>query len=166
MQLALTSAFEGEAACQLAETLILVLGVVAGWLVWSAVQRILVHSAVQQKESALLQETSIICKAEDTEQESTPVFSGSSSDEDSKVMALFEHYGLFGAPVGAWNNVVFPDAELEDGYLDDPLALAQREFESSKDSEVPQDDTHSRTSELFEHYGLFGAPVGAWSSRA
>jgi len=171
MQLALLSAFDNEVACQLAETLVLTVGVVLGWLVWPAIRQKLARSASQRKEAALLEETTI-CDADSTEE----VENGDAEDEERdlsrdehlKVAALFDHYGLFGAPVGAWNSKGPFNMDLEEGGLEESaeeLALpGQEEFEESMISEVAQSESSSSADKLFEHYGLFGAPVGAWSS--
>jgi len=163
MQLALLSAFDNEVVYQVVETLVLTVGVVLGWLVWPAIRQKLAQRASQRKEAALLQEAFVYdadmaedVENDDVEDEDPDLF----RDEHLKVAALFDHYGLFGAPLGAWNSVGPFDMDLEEGCSDESaeeLAISGQVEVESMVSKVAQH-------QLFEHYGLFGAPVGAWSS--
>jgi len=171
MQLALSSAFDNEVAYQVAEALVLIVGVVLGWLVWPAIRQKMAQRALQQKEEALLQE-STTCdmgmmeeveggEAEDEEQDL-------SRAEHLKVVALLDHYDLFGASLGAWSSIRSHDTDLAEHSLAAPtrnMALAgDSETSTSGTIEVAHNVRTSSTDKLFEHYGLFGASAGAWSS--
>lgn len=79
-------------------------------------------------------------------------------DEHLKVAALFDHYGLFGAPLGAWNSTVSDGADLEDNCLEESAEELEDEEQDSLQ------DEHLKVAKLFEHYNLFGASPGVWSS--
>lgn len=167
MQLSLLSTFDNEAACQVAEALVLTVGVVLGWLVWPAIRQTLAHSASQRKEAALLQESSA-CDSDISEEAENDVEDEERHlvrDEQKKVAALFDHYGLFGAPLTVWNRTGSDGMDLEEGCLEECAEeLAFQDFEESMTSEFARSESSSSTENLFEHYGLFGAPVGAWRS--
>jgi len=169
MQLALLSAFDNEVACQVLEALVLTVGVVLGWIVWPAISQKLAQSSSQRKEAALLQEISI-CDADITEEVENDDIEDEeqdlSRDDHLQVAALFDHYGLFGAPVGAWKSMSLDNMDLEEGCLEESVEESDEELAltGQKDFEVAQSETSLSTERLFEHYGLFGAPVGAWSS--
>lgn len=156
MQLALMNAFDYEAICQVAEVLILTVGVALGWLIWPVVHQKLAHSASQRKEAALLEESEIYDV--DLEAEKHDQF----EDEHLKVAALFDHYGLFGAPLGAWNSTESDGANLDDDCLEESAEESAEELED-EDQDSLQDE-HLKVAKLFEHYSLFGASPGAWSS--
>merc|ERR1719329_1257888 len=75
-----------------------------------------------------------------------PTSSDPSCPEETMV-SVFEHYGLFGAPLGTWTR---------DGALDVDPVLGGASREDTKQETYPHRS-------LFEHYGLFGADVGTWS---
>lgn len=152
MQLALMNAFDYEAICQVGEVLILTVGVVLGWLVWPIVHQKLAQSASQRKEAALLEESEIYDA--DLEAEKQDPF----QEEHLKVAALFDHYGLFGASPGVWSSTESDDADLEDETSD------ESEEELEEEDQDSFQDEHSKVAELFEHYNLFGASPGVWSS--
>lgn len=153
MQLALLNAFNNEAICQVAEVLFLTVGVILGWLVWPVVHQKLAQSASQRKEAALLEESE--SSNIDLEDEEQDYF----RDEHLKVAQLFDHYELFGASPGVWSGTRSDGADLEDDGLEDS---AEVELEDEK-----QDMSHDerlKVADLFEHYELFGASPGVWSS--
>lgn len=152
MQLALMNAFDYEAICQVAEVLILTVGVILGWLIWPVVHQKLAHSASQRKEAALLEE----CEINDADLEAER--QDSFQEEHSKVAALFDHYGLFGASPGVWSSTGSDGADLEDDCLEE---LAEELEDEDQDS---FQDEHLKVAKLFEHYNLFGASPGVWSA--
>jgi len=152
MQLALLNAFNNEAICQVAEVLVLVVGVILGGLIWPVVHQKLAQSASQRKEAALLQESE--SSDTDFEDEQEDVF----REEHLKVTKLFDHYELFGASPGAWSSTKSDGVDLEDDSLEESIEVELEGVEQ----ELSQDE-HSKVAELFEHYQLFGASPGVWS---
>lgn len=73
------------------------------------------------------------------------------SKAEEAIVSVFEHYGLFGAPLGAWS---------VDGARVAPMLVSAASQENT--SQERHAGMHPHGS-LFEHYGLFGADVGAWS---
>jgi len=153
MQLALLNAFNNEAICQVAEVLFLTVGVILGWLVWPVVHQKLAQSASQRKEAALLEESE--SSNIDLEDEEQDYF----RDEHLKVAQLFDHYELFGASPGVWSSTESDGSDFEDDCLDE--SAEELIHEGNLVEPMISKVAHL---ELFEHYGLFGAPVGTWSS--
>lgn len=94
--------------------------------------------------------------------------------------ALMEHYHVFGAEVGAWSecqaNVEEEETLTAERDADTPLAPcmeakapAAAEVEVAPQHALPDSDTEDMPTPplawcaLLEHYGVFGAPAGAWS---
>jgi len=122
MQLALSSALNNEIACQVAEALVLIVGVILGWLVWPAISQTSAHRALLRKEKALLQESTtfvagiiedVECEAEDDEQD---LFRA----DHLNVVALLDHYDLFGGYLGVSSSPIrSQEIDLEDRNLED-----------------------------------------------
>lgn len=106
------------------------------------------------------------CEAEDEEQD---LFRA----DHMKVVALLDHYDLFGGSLGVSSTmrsheIDLADHNLEDFNLEETIenwAFAGDSAESMRSSkiEVGHNVPTSIRDELFEHYGLFGASAGAWS---
>uniref|UniRef100_A0A7S1A344 Uncharacterized protein n=1 Tax=Noctiluca scintillans TaxID=2966 RepID=A0A7S1A344_NOCSC len=88
------------------------------------------------------------------------------SQSQNRAFALLEHYGVLGAPAGAWSshNHGLEHAKKRVQLRDADFRCARGVTTDAEEESAPVPGERRWAAALFEHYGLLDAPHGAWTA--
>jgi hypothetical protein len=84
------------------------------------------------------------------------------SQVNCRAFAIFEQYGVFGASLGAWNTPC-PDVQQS---ISEPTTYIATSCDSTilgTGTEAGTVSDRDQMTEILEHYGVLGAPIGLWN---